>query len=184
MMQRTKIVLIICLLVSTGILSACSNPKAEQVMQAELTMVQALPNAEYPIDITSTGKAQLKGGVFEETAAPGSAAMARITLGGQQAVGDLNGDGLQDAAVTLIVDTGGRGTFTYLAAVINQNGTPQPVASIAIGDRIIIQSLDIQSEVIIITYLTRKPDDPMTAPPTVEVTQKFKLQSEKIVGQN
>ena len=152
-------------------------------MQAELSMVQALPNAEYPIDITSTGKAQLKSGAFEETAAPGSATMTQVTLGGQQAVGDLNGDGLQDAVVTLIVDPGGSGTFTYLAAVINQNGTPKPVASISIGDRIIVQSLVIQSSEIIVIYLTRKPEEPMSAPPTVEVTQIYKLQGNELVEQ-
>jgi hypothetical protein len=77
--------------------------------------LRALPNAEYPVDNTSTGKAQLKDGVFEEPVAPGSVTKTRIRLGKDQSFGDVNGDGAEDAAVTLVIDPGGSGTFTYIA---------------------------------------------------------------------
>ena len=54
---------------------------------------QALINAEYPIELSSTGKAQLEDGVFEEQAAPGSASLIRVSLSESVAVGDLSGDG-------------------------------------------------------------------------------------------
>jgi hypothetical protein len=158
-------------------LSAC-GPSASQ---EGVSIMQALPNAEYPIDVASTGKAQLEDGVFEEAAAPGSATKTRVSLGEEQAAGDLNGDGARDAAVTLVADPGGSGTFTYLAAVLNQGGVARPIASVFLGDRIIVKSLAIQSGEIVVTLLTRKPDEPMAAEPTVEVTQKFRLQGDELV---
>jgi hypothetical protein len=144
-------------------------------------MIQALPNAEYPIDVASSGKAQLKNGDFEETAVPGSATKTRISLGEEQATGDLNGDDAQDASVTLVANPGGSGTFTYLAAVINRNGAADPIATVFLGDRIIVKSIAIESGKILVTLLTRKPDEPMAAKPTVEVKRVFKLQGESFV---
>ena len=143
--------------------------------------MQALPNAEYPIEVALKGKAQLKDGVFEETVVPGSATKTRISLTGKQESGDLNGDGLPDAAVTLWANPGGSGTFTYLAAVINKNGTAMPAASVFLGDRIIVKSLAIQSGEIFVTMLTRKPNEAMSAKPTVEVIRKFRLQGKNLV---
>ena len=111
----------------------------------------------------------------------GSATKTRISLGEEQAAGDLNGDGAKDAAVTLVADPGGSGTFTYLAAVINQEGVARPIASVFLGDRIVVKSLAIQSGEIVVTLLTRKPDEPMAAEPTVEVTRKFRLQGDELV---
>lgn len=152
-----------------------------QAPQKGAAIVQALPNAEYPVEGTSTGKAQLKDGLFEESLSPGSATTTRIRLGKEQAFGDVNGDGAEDAAVTLVVDPGGSGTFTYLALVINEKGTAKPVASILLGDRIIVNSLTIQSGTVVVTMLTRKPDESMSAEPTREVIRTFKLRGDKLV---
>jgi hypothetical protein len=149
--------------------------------QTGASILQALPNAEYPVEFTSTGKAQLKDGVFEEPVAPGSATKTKIRLGKEQALGDLNSDGAEDAAVTLVVDPGGSGTFTFLSAVINDKGSARPVASVLLGDRIVVKSIAIQSGNVVVTMLTRKPDEPMSAEPTVEVTRTFKLQGDKLV---
>ena len=171
-------------LVCVCILSACAGTTVTsptQTPQKNAPILQALPNAEYPIEFTSTGKAQLKDGVFEESLAPGSATKTKIRLGKEQALGDVNGDGAEDAAVTLVVDPGGSGTFTYLALVINEKGTAKPLATVLLGDRITVKSLAIQSGSVVVTMLTRKPDEPMSAEPTVEVTRAFKLQGDKLV---
>jgi hypothetical protein len=169
------------LFLSVCLLSSCCSMSSAPPGRAAASMMQALPNAEYPIDVASSGKAQLKNGVFEETAVPGSATRTRISLGQEQAEGDLNRDGAQDAAVTLVADPGGSGTFTYLAAVINRNGAAEPIASVFLGDRIIVKSLAIESGKIFATLLTRKPDEPMAAKPTVEVKRMFKLRGDSFV---
>jgi hypothetical protein len=177
-------------------LAACVNPGATTpaptlapapvatsapVQTENPSILSALPNAEYPIELASTGKAQLKDGVFEEPAAPGSATKTMIWLGKERALGDVNGDGLEDVVVPLIVDPGGSGTFTYLALVLNEKGSARPLPAVLLGDRILLKSLAVQEGNIVVTLLTRKPDEPMSNEPTVEVTRKFKLQGGKLV---
>ena len=152
-----------------------------QVPKEAASIMQALPNAEYPIEITSTGKAQLKDGVFEESVAPDSATKTKVRLGEVRSLGDVNGDGVEDAVVTLVADPGGSGTFTYLALVINDNGAAKPIASVLLGDRIIVKSLAIQSGEVLVTMLTRRPDEPMSTEPTLEVTRRFKLNGDQLV---
>jgi hypothetical protein len=146
------------------------------------SILEALPNAEYLIELASTGKAQLKDGTFEEEAAPGSATKTKIQLGKIQAIGDVNGDGLEDALVTLVVDPGGSGTFTYLALVLNQDGKPKPLAAVLLGDRIVVKSLALQNGTMDVTILTRKPEEPMSTEPTLEQTLNFLLQGDRLVA--
>jgi len=145
------------------------------------SIAKELPNAEYPIEFASSGKAQLKDGVFEEPVVPGAATTTRIRLGKGLAVGDVNGDGAEDAAVTLVVQPGGSGVFTFLALVLNDNGTARPVTSILIGDRIVVKSLAIQPGTVIVTMLTRNPGEPMSAAPTVEVRRVFKVRGNHLL---
>lgn len=171
-------------LVFAGILSACASGtpiSPTQAPQSSPSILEALANAEYPIEGTSTGKAQLKDGVFEESVAPDSATKTKIKLGDVQAVGDVNGDGLEDALVTLVVDPGGSGTFTYLALVMNEDGRAKPLGTVLLGDRIIVKSLAIQPGKVLATMLTRSPDEPMSAEPKVEVTRTFNLQGDTLV---
>ena len=143
--------------------------------------MKAIPNAEYLIEDIGSGKVSLKNGTFEEPTAPGSATTTKVQLGEEQAFGDVNGDGIDDAAVLLVADPGGSGTFTYLAIVINENGNAKPIASVFLGDRIIIKSLATDSGNVVVKLLDRKPDEPMSAEPTQEVTRTFKLVGDKIV---
>jgi heat shock protein HslJ len=152
-----------------------------QAPQNSVSFLQALLNAAYPVEGTSTGTAQLKDGVFEELAAPGSATNFKVQLGKDQALGDLNGDGNADAVVTLVVDPGGSGTFTYLAPVINDQGMPKPLTTVLLGDRIIVKSVAIKDGEVVVTLLTRKPDEPMSAEPTVETTRTFKFAGDQLV---
>ena len=163
--------------------STLNSPTAAptQTAQTGASIAQALPNAAYPIEGTSTGKAQLKDGVFEEPAAPGSAAKIKVSLDKVQAFGDVNGDGTEDAALTLEINSGGSGTFSYLALVINDKGTAKSVSSIFLGDRIIVESLAIKPGSVVVTMLTRKPEEPMVAEPKIELTRTFNLQGDQLV---
>lgn len=65
-------------------------------------------------------------------------------LEGLSAFGDLNGDGLEDAALVLLEDSGGSGSFSYLAAVLNCHEEPFNQATLLLGDRVGIKSLAIK----------------------------------------
>ena len=164
MTLRLTCVVLLC------VLTACSDD-----------VLQALPNAEYPLDVTSTGMAQLVGGVFEEPAAPGSASLVRVVLGDLRVAGDLDGDGSADAAAILVADPGGSGTFYYLAAVLDRDGTAVPVATTLLGDRIVVDSLVVRSGRIVVGLLTRGPEEAMAAAPTVAVERIFALQGALLV---
>jgi hypothetical protein len=96
------------------------------------------------------------------------------------AFGDLNGDGVDDAAVILIESSGGSGNFRYLAAVINQGGAPVNVATQFVGDREQVQAIRIDGNEITLEMVAHGPDDPMCCP-TQEVTKVYQLQDDQLV---
>jgi hypothetical protein len=97
------------------------------------------------------------------------------------AFGDINGDGLGDAAVLVALNTGGTGQFMYLTAVLNDHGKPKCVAWESVGDRSICNSLKITDQKIICDMMTHGPDD-SAIEPTVHRIVKYKLVKNKLIG--
>ncbi|MFN2120972.1 MAG: hypothetical protein ACK2T0_11305 [Anaerolineales bacterium] len=170
-----------CLLAGCG---GAVMPSQTTVPGDRSSIRSALPNAEYVMQGIADGKVQLHEGEYEEAAAPGSATKTVIRLGAPQAFGDINGDGTQDAAVTLEVDFGGSGTFTYLAPVLNQAGAAKALPAVLLGDRIIVNSLAIRDGNLVVDMLTRRPDQPMSRKPTLQVTRTFALRGDRLVQAN
>jgi len=111
----------------------------------------------------------------------GGASRPTVTFGGDLvAYGDLNGDGVEDAAVLLAESSGGSGTFTYLAAVVNQDGQPVNAGTVLVGDRTQIKSLAIQNGQIVMEIVTQGPDDAMCCP-TLKVRKTYSLQDGQLV---
>jgi hypothetical protein len=77
------------------------------------------------------------------------------------AFGDLNGDGVADAALMIAANSGGSGTFHILIVVLAQKGQ---AASQLVGDRIQEKLLTIQRGKIILEYLRAGPNDPLCCP--------------------
>jgi hypothetical protein len=110
---------------------------------------------------------------------PGSASRPTVTLG-QVAVGDLNGDGVQDAAVVLKENSGGSGNFVYLAAVIDDAGSMSNVATALLGDRWEINNLAITDGHITLDALRPGSNDPLCCP-SEKVSQRYMLQDGQLV---
>lgn len=125
-------------------------------------------NATYTIDGEPL---TLIDGVSEVEAAPGSAIKATTKIFGVPTRGDLDGDGREDAALTLIDSPGGTGTFFYVVAALNKPEGAKGTNAIFLGDRIAPQTLEIRNGLAIINYADRKPDEPMTAQPSVGVSR-------------
>ena len=104
-------------------------------------------------------------------AAPGSAAMIATAVFGEPASGDLNGDGMPDAALILVQDPGGSGIFYYAAAAINASGTAQGTNAVLLGDRVAPQNIQIQNGQIVVNYADRNAGESMATPPSVGVTK-------------
>ena len=90
------------------------------------------------------------------------------------AFGDLDNDGVDDAAVVLSYNGGGSGTFYSLLAVVNENGAPLHVASIGLGDRIRLNSLEIVAGVITVKMIAHGPSEGLCCP-TQDTVATFRL---------
>ena len=90
------------------------------------------------------------------------------------AFGDLNGDGLNDAAVLLAENGGGSGTFVSFVAILNQNGQAVQAGSILVDDRPRINSLSISNRQIVLDGVIHSLSDTLSNP-TIPALQTYLL---------
>lgn len=117
----------------------------------------------------------LVNGAASEPAAPGSASMITTAYFGDDAQGDLNGDGAQDVAFLITQDGGGSGTFYYVVAALAGKSGYTGTNAVLLGDRVAPQNVRIENGEIIVNYADRKPTDPMTAQPSVGVSKYLRV---------
>jgi hypothetical protein len=144
-------------------------------------IARALPDARYLIDTTLAGAAPMRSGLYEE-AIPISAGKNVVRLGTHAAYGDLDGDGVVDATVTLVAIPGGSGIFTYLAAVLDEHGAAKPLASVLLGDRISVTSITVAGGTVHAAWLDRAPGEPMSAVPRTPMRKAFAVRDGKLVA--
>ncbi|MCP4196097.1 MAG: META domain-containing protein [Proteobacteria bacterium] len=157
--------------------STAGSGEQPEIPPVELT-ADVLANMTYQSEWTQSGTATLVDGQYSEQAAPGSATKTVVSLTEHIAIGTLDGE--PAAAVVLVTDPGGSGTFYDLAVVTNPNGHPTNVASTHLGDRVKINSIDIVEDQIVIDMVKQGPDDPMCCP-TQQVVQTYELQGDQLV---
>lgn len=137
------------------------------------------PSIDYKDAIYRVGNKDvtLLGGQHTEPAAPDSAAqdVTRVVEPPVHAGGMLGGR--PAVAVFLSEEGGGSGTFYYAAVVFGDGrGT-----TFQIGDRIQPTGIAINGDDLVVSYLDRKPDEPMVVPPTVPRERHFAYLNEQIV---
>jgi len=123
----------------------------------------------------------LVNGRSEISAAPDSASKIVTQYFGNEATGDLNGDGFADIVFILTQNTGGSGTFYYVAAALKTSTGYQGTNAIFLGDRIAPQTTQIQNGVIVVNYADRNASDAMTTPPSVGVSKYLKILDRQLV---
>ena len=99
---------------------------------------------------------------------------------GNDAKGDLDGDGDEDIAFILIQNGGGSGTFVYAVAALNDNGSYTGTNGILLGDRVSPQTTEIHDGVVVVKYFDRKPDEAMVTLPSVGVTLRAKMENGRL----
>ena len=115
----------------------------------------------------------LENGRAEQESEPGSAIKIETTVFGEPAMGDLDGDGAQDAALILVYNPGGSGTFYYVATALQnlESGGATGTNAVLLGDRIAPQNISIENGVVLVNYADRALDEPMSAQPSIGVSK-------------
>lgn len=133
-------------------------PKTPEV--AAITVDQ-LMNAEYQLVAQNSHQTvKLVNGSYQNGNDPTSVDYVSVTLAEFMAFGDMNGDGVSDAAVLLAENYGGTGVFVSVIAMINKNGQPVQAASELVDDRPIMNSITIQDGQIYLDVIVHGPNDP------------------------
>ncbi len=117
----------------------------------------------------------LKSG-YSEVANLGSASKTITRYFGNDATGDINGDGRTDRAFLITQEMGGSGTFFYVVGLLD---TPQGKAGtdgVLLGDRIAPQNTSIDSKgIVLVNYADRKVTDSFASPATEGKSLYLKL---------
>jgi hypothetical protein len=177
-MNRTKIAGLIAILIVAiaGVMFLWSKSAEAPIVPPPARGQSAFDgkNATFTIDGNSV---TLVNGVSEVPAAPGSASEIITRYFGNDASGDLNGDGLPDTAFLVTQDGGGSGLFYYVVVALKTADGYKTTNAFFIGDRIAPQSTYIpaNSQELQVNYAERKPGEPMTAQPSVGVTLTLKV---------
>lgn len=120
-------------------------------------------------------KVTLKDGLSEVKTAANSAAVVATRYFGNEARGDLNGDGREDVAFLLTQSGGGSGTFYLVTVALGTEKGYQGLNTILLGDRIAPQTTEIRDGQLIVNFATRKDGEPMTSSPSVGVSKYLRV---------
>ena len=177
------------------VMLGCSSPSANPTPAAT---APANPTSESPEDPSPTpnlapeghkdasyeieGRSiKLADGFSEVEQVPGSASKLITRYFGNEATGDLSGDGTPDVAFVLTQNPGGSGTFYYVVVAVQTFSGYQGTNAMFLGDRIAPQTTEIRNGRLIVNYADRKPGDSMVDRPTVSVSKQFEIANNRLV---
>ena len=103
---------------------------------------------------------QLEGGKAEISY--GGTSSDSYALQNRVAQGDLDGDGFEDVVAHITMTTAGSGVFHLLAPVLDdgRDGTAKP--PVPVGDRIVMQDIEVRDGLVRVSLLDRETDEPFT----------------------
>ena len=147
----------------------------------------AVPRTEYrTAEYTIEGqRITLADGIAEADTPSGSASRIVTRYFGHELKTDLNDDGRQDVVFLLTQERGGSGTLFYAVAALNTEAGYLGSDGYLLGDRIAPQTTVVSrnprhKNVIVVNYGDRRPDEPMTARPSVGKSVYLKLDAETV----
>lgn len=129
-------------------------------------------DSTYTIDGQSV---TLVNGMSEVEVAPGSASKIITRYFGNEAEGDLNGDGVSDIAFLLTQTGGGSGTYYFVVVGLKTDTGYTGTNAILLGDRIAPQTTEIRDGKLIVNYADRNAGEPMTARPSMGVSKYLEI---------
>jgi heat shock protein HslJ len=139
---------------------------ADPVRTTAAPTVPELKNATYSGLEEPKGPVTLKDGRWEgPPSAPGGKSRPTVTLGRDfRVVGDLDGDGADEAVVVLAASSSGSGSFDSLAVVKRTQRGVENVATAPLGDRVQIRSARIEDGKLLVSVVRAGPGDALCCP--------------------
>jgi len=176
---RLRSVVIVAVVVLIG---GCSSNSENQAQGQAAVPGTEYRNAEYVIE---GQRIKLADGLAEAETSPGSASRIVTRYFGNELKTDLNGDGREDVVFLLTQQRGGSGTFFYAVAALNTEAGYRGSDGYPLGDRIAPQTTVMSrnprhKNVVVVNYGDRRPDEPMTAQPSVGKSVYLKLDAETV----
>jgi hypothetical protein len=179
--MKPKLYLILASMMVTVMVLAACTPAATPATAAEMLPLASYKDATFQIN----GKLiALVNGLSEAEAAPGSASRIITRYFGNDAIGDLNGDGKEDVAFLLTQDSGGSGTFYYVVVALRTATGYQGTNAVLLGDRIAPQTTNIENGIVVVNYADRKPDESFAIKPSLGISKYLKVIDSKLVEVN
>jgi len=166
-------------LITTAYLIALIIGISPFIYKSKITTVDPT-NATYTIQGTEFS---LVNGTAQDNGTPESESKIITSYFGNEVKGDFDEDGIDDAAFLLTQNTGGSGTFYYLAVKAGSSLSQLSSDTILLGDRIAPQTTEFRDGEIIVNYAERKPNEPMTSNPSVGISRYFKVQGGRLAEQ-
>ena len=142
--------------------------------------IETLENAKYYVESYNQIVKLRNGSYFKQWDADSATGLSVEIQEDKIAFGDLDKDGKDDAAVIIYSSGGGSGGFCELAIMMNSRQKPFYITSISLGDRVKINSITIESEVIVLDMIVHGPNDALCCP-TLNKTIRYKLSGNKLV---
>ena len=170
---------IVAILFLSAMLISCGTPTVPPAVVSDVQTLEnpgTFPDYKNATYLIEGSFVTLSDGFFEAEIAPGSASKITTRYFGNEAFGDLNGDGNVDAAFLLIQTTGGSGTFFYLVVALQTTSGVEGTNAIFLGDRIAPQNTVIENGIITVNYADRNPGEPFTTQPSLGVSKYFKIE--------
>ncbi|MEM9540796.1 MAG: hypothetical protein AAGA60_14985 [Cyanobacteria bacterium P01_E01_bin.42] len=132
-------------------------------------------------DILENATYQIEGSIITLNNGTATFDVAGVVSFDRAVYGDLNSDEIEDAVVFLRVGHGGTGSWGYFVPVINDNGRPRVRKSLLIGDRTIVNTLNITNQRVIADLIIYSQNDPLCCP-SLDVRYTYRY-SESILEQ-
>ena len=168
---------------AVAILTGGCSPSSENQPQGQVAVPDTgYRSAEYMIE---GQRIRLDDGLAGPNPAPGSASRTITRYFGHELKTDLNSDGREDVVFLLTQQRGGSGTFFYVVAALNTNAGYRGSDGYRLGDRVAPQATAVSGNprhknVIVVSYSDRRPEEPMTAQPSLGKRVYLKLDAETV----
>ncbi len=172
----TKKVFLFIILAGLGAITLFNNSKNQNINLS----FKDFKDASYEIDDNIIS---LNSGL-SESMIDGSSSKVVVRYFGNEIFGDFNNDGINDVAFLLTKNSGGSGTFFYVALAFGDKNGYIGANAVLLGDRIAPQTTEFKDGKIIVNYADRAYGEPMTATPSVGVSKYFTVKNNKLVKFN